>query len=94
MGTLNAMGMAEQSVSLDTMLSWHLSANHYPPVDSVFIPVAKQAIEAAREAVETEVWEALDEVVTMPNGIEKSLGEILAELHLEAFVDVTDEEEV
>lgn len=87
MGNLQAMEMAHLAPNPDIGLEWHLRSNHYPPVHIAFVPVAKQAIEAAVEANLTEEWELLDEVVTMPNGLEKSLGEIVEGLHLWAFID-------
>ena len=87
MGTLSAMDMAEHA-PLDAALVWHLQSNHFPPVDPVFIPVAKQAIDAGVDAILHDDSTAYDEVVTMPNGIEKSLGEIVEGLHLESFIDV------
>lgn len=86
MGYLSALAMADGGLDIDAQLGWHLQSNHYPPVNPVFIPVAKQAIEAAVYAETVEDWSGLDEMVEMPNGLEKSLGEIIDGLHLHAFI--------
>lgn len=90
MGTVNAHGFAEAVndglVSQRQALVWHLTANHYPPIHEVFVPVAEQAIELANIGD----W---DETIEMPNGITKSVGEIVDELHLTPFVDLEGEEE-
>ena len=93
MGHLQATEMAE-FVGLDAGLYWHLRSNHYPPVHPIFADVAKQAVETGARAVMEEDYALLDEVVTMPNGIEKSLGDIVEGLHLEAFIDQYVAEEV
>lgn len=85
MGHLQATEMAEFA-GLDAGLYWHLRSNHYPPVHPVFTDVAKQAIEVAVEAQLDEDYAALEETVVMPNGIVKSYGDIVDELHLDAFV--------
>lgn len=95
MGTMNAMGMAEAvqegSLDLDTALVWHLSANHFPPISEAFLPVAKQAIDLAND----DDW---DTVLTMPNGRDSSVGEIVEGMHLSAFLaeqadDLEDDDE-
>ena len=86
MGYLSAMDMAAHA-PLDVALSWHLQSNHYPPVNPVFIPVAKQAIEAGIESVLADDPDPLAEEVEMPNGIVKALGDIVEELHLDAFIE-------
>ena len=61
-------------------LEHHLQYNHYPPVDKVFVPIAKQAIDLANDGK----WA---EVIKMPNGIEASVCSIVEGLHLEYFID-------
>lgn len=65
MGSLNALGFAEQveegNISLTAAVSWHLSSNHYPPVPSFMVPVAVAAIEAGQD----EDW---DRDVDLPLG--------------------------
>lgn len=77
-------------MDLDTGLAWHLQSNHFPPVNAVFIPVAKEAIERGVEYMLNEEdgdTELLTETVVMPNGIEKSYDDIIRELHLDAFIE-------
>lgn len=84
MGNLNAVEFAESvrnnEVQLDQALNWHITANHYPPVNPVFIPTCKKAIELANQGN----W---DEVIVMPNKREKTVSEIIRGLHLEAFLE-------
>lgn len=44
MGRLHADEMAGLGVDLDAALHWHLRSNHFPPVPTVMIAVAKAAI--------------------------------------------------
>lgn len=74
---------AEEMVSIlqqDQALRWHLQSNHYPPINEVFIPVAKEAIEKGNQ----EDW---DYVIKMPNGVSKTVAQIIEGLHLESFLD-------
>ncbi len=48
MGALQAHEMAELT-DIYTALTWHLRANHYPPVPSEMIPVCIEAIEAVND---------------------------------------------
>lgn len=66
------------------MLEHHLCFNHFPPISNVFVPVAEQAIALANEGD----WDAL---ITMPNDITLSVGEIVDQLHLIPFVEMDDE---
>lgn len=86
MGHLSAMDMAAHA-PLDVALVWHLQSNHFPPVHTDFIPVAKQAIAAAVEAWVVDDPDPLAEEVEMPNGIVKALGDIVEGLHLDAFIE-------
>lgn len=91
MGHLHATEAASL-MDLDTGLAYHLQSNHFPPVNLVFIPVAKEAIRRGvlymvHEVLVEEAPELLLETVVMPNGIEKSYDDIIRELHLDAFVE-------
>ena len=83
MGSMQAMSLAEGIeegwASLRQALAVHLQSNHYPPVHPVFIPVAQKAIEHA----EQEDW---GHIISMPNGVDKSVASIVEELHLDAFI--------
>ena len=85
MGYQNLIGMIEANKeyangNLDTVLEWHLSANHYPPVHPVFLPIAKRAIDLAKSG-------NFKEEILMPNGITKNVRGIIEGLHLEAFLE-------
>ena len=91
MGHLQAQEMAEHA-GLDAGLHWHLTSNHFPPVHPDFIPVAKQAVLNAAFAIMDEDDDLWERQITMPNGITKTVGEIVDGLHLDAFIDrVLDE---
>ena len=53
MGNLNAQAFGDAvamgDVDLRAALSWHLRANHYPPLPEAYVEVAEQAIDAANE---------------------------------------------
>lgn len=83
MGRMGAESMREHAGD-ETALRWHLSSNHYPPVHPVFLETARQAITLANQGE----WDA---VITMPNGITKSVAGIIEGLHLESFIE-TDED--
>jgi hypothetical protein len=93
-GYLNAYGAA-QHAELEQALIWHLTANHYPPVSTEFVPACKQAIQTfvvAAGSVDTKgedgVFQQLcDTYVDLPNGNRVSVVEVVEQLHLDAFVD-------
>jgi hypothetical protein len=74
---------AEDMVAIagaEQALYWHLTGNHYPPIHPDFHPFAKQAIDLANAGD----W---DTVLTLPNGVDKSVAGIIKGLHLEPFLD-------
>lgn len=86
MGYPSAVGIANSDVSLEQQLSWHFSANCYPPVPSLMIPVAIEAIEAVLE----DGWETpldLPEGVSYRGATSVTAGHIIDGLHLHAFID-------
>lgn len=62
MGALSAMEMAQQDVDMRSALSWHLSANHYPPVPGSMIDPCIEAIGACNEGM----W---NEDIALPDGV-------------------------
>lgn len=79
MGRLQAEEMVS-ILSQDQALRWHLQYNHYPPVNEVFIPVAKEAIDRGNQ----EDWDC---IIKMPNGHELAVVQIIEGLHLESFLE-------
>lgn len=61
MGALSAIDMADQ-VDMRTAISWHLTANHYPPVPTSMIDVCIEAIDACNDGV----W---NEHIELPEGV-------------------------
>ncbi len=93
MGHLQATEMAALA-DLDVALGWHLQSNHYPPVHSAFLPLAKQAVEKGARAyvlaeisLYEEAQEILREQVEFPNGLIRTIGDVIEGLHLDAFVE-------
>jgi hypothetical protein len=82
MGNMTALALAEEVgelATLETALAIHLSSNHYPPVHPIFIPTCIEAINYAS----CEDW---DVEIEMPNGVTKTVGQIVEGLHLGAFI--------
>ena len=69
----------------EVVLREHLAHNLYPPIDSVFVPSALEAISLA----EGEDW---DSVIELPNGVSLPVRQIIEELHLENFLGIEEEE--
>lgn len=73
-------GFIENETDIETLLSIHLTGNHYPPVSKDFIPSCKEAIECCNS-------EDYNKQIKMPNGVTKSASFIVEGLHLETFLD-------
>jgi len=88
MGSTTTIGLNEcvqnNSINLDTALLYHLQSNHYPPIHKIFIETAKKAIEFGNK----ENW---DKEIKLPNGVTKTVGDIINELHLVPFLDQNKE---
>lgn len=84
MGSTQARDIAQDvkdaGLTMANALALHLYANHYPPVSSVFIDIAVEAIEKANAG---EFWF----VQTYPNGLKRTVRQTFAGLHLEAFIE-------
>lgn len=98
MGTLHAIEYANSGIDISIALTAHLQSNHFPPIPVQFVPLAEKAIELAADAsiryiegVESDhLW---DEEVEFPEGCTVNgrtsapLGAIVADMHLDAFID-------
>jgi hypothetical protein len=84
MGTMQAAAFAEEvqqgNIDLDSALEWHLTANHYPPMHPLFVPSAKEAIEAVNA-------DDPGREITMVNGQTLMAIDIVSGMHLHAFLD-------
>lgn len=78
-----AMAAGEGEVSMRMALTWHLQANHFPPVHPIFVDVAMDAIRMGAD-------EAFDLVLALPNGKQLTVLDIIDQLHLWPFVDNAD----
>jgi len=83
MGRMALVDMLENAKQ-ETALLWHLQSNHYPPVDSAFLPIAHIAIEHANNGE----W---DTTIEMPNGKTLTTSEIVEGLHLDDFIQYEEE---
>ena len=63
MGLSTAIGIAGTDVSLEQQIGWHFSSNCYPPIPSIMIPVAIEAIDAYWE-------EDYSRMIPLPEGVE------------------------
>ena len=86
MGHLSAQDFAAHSPSLEATLTWHFQSNCYPPVPSLMI---RPAIEAIRAVASGEARKLID----LPKGVKYKTGatEVTActlvdSLRLDAFV--------
>lgn len=84
MGNLHSQEFAnmvdEGEIKLEQAIGWHLSSNHYPPIDKAFVPVAMGAIELANDGR----WDA---ELVYPNGLTRTVAHTIEGLHLDAFLD-------
>lgn len=82
MGNQTAIALADSVGDLTTLkgaLAIHLQSNHYPPVHPIFIDTCVEAINYAS----CDDWHI---EIEMPNGIVKTVAEIVEGLHLDAFI--------
>jgi hypothetical protein len=89
-GNLQASAFADEvatgNCSIDQALTWHLTANHYPPLPLSILPVCKRAIEKANRGQ----WDAK---VRLPEGVSyrgaklAPVWAVVEQHHLDAFVE-------
>ena len=91
MGYSTALGIAESNLSLEEKVSWHFSFNCYPPVPSIMVPVAVEAINMVTVGDDHELVN-LPEGVTYRGENQSKAIIIVDEFHLFAFVDALCEE--
>lgn len=98
MGYLSALDFAGNA-PLETALSWHLTANHYPPLPEALVDPCKRAIELARAGewdAEISIEGAGVKLRVRPYSGETTDRPTVARLvevcHLEAFLDAASEE--
>ena len=91
MGSLQASEMA-RLCDRDTVLSWHLQSNHYPPVPLSMIPACKAAIEAYED-------EDYHRAITLPDGVSwqgkltAPASAVVESHHLDAFINQSEDDE-
>lgn len=72
--------IADSPLSLEEKLSWHLTGVHFPPITEEFIPVAKSAIELAKNGE----WYT---ILEYPNGLRKNVYYTIEGMHLHFFLN-------
>jgi hypothetical protein len=85
MGASSLAGMLEVG-SVDQALSWHLSSNHYPPIPSSVIPIAKRAIRLAQQGK----WDSLVDLkgtCTFQGKSKAPVSECVRAWHLDQFLE-------
>lgn len=70
----------------EVVLREHLANNHFPPVSSIFVPSALEAIEKADSGDR-------ESLIKLPNGISLPVSQIIEELHLEDFLGIGEGED-
>lgn len=86
MGQLNTQHFLAVTQSMHESLTWHLQANHYPPIPVEFVEPCKEAIYLARQGL-------FDEVVELPEGCNRrgrrfvNVATIIDDLHLHSWVE-------
>ena len=96
MGRMTAVGckdmVDEGQMSLDNALMIHLRSNHYPPIPSSMVPVAKRALAKANKGE----W---NKKVRLPEGVEHRVhGKlvpvhiVMEYMHLDSFLDQPEED--
>lgn len=90
MGKHTAEALTETETGLETQLLIHLRNNHYPPVPSYMVAVAKKAIEIYNETQKG------DELIELPNGVTYRGSEtvsvfgVIKAFHLDPWCDSDD----
>ena len=80
MGRQLAQDIAQSNMPLEQKIQWHLTSNHYPPVDDAFVVTAMVAVALAN----TNIWNV---ELTYPNGLKRTVAHTIEGLHLEAFLE-------
>ena len=96
MGRMAAVDMIEQEMvfgkgDIDTVLSWHLTRNHYPPVPSSMIEPCKKAIELANDG-EWDGMVELPEGVTYRGDTHAPVRAMIEQHHLGDFLSGSDDD--
>jgi len=100
MGTLQANEMARLTTR-NVALSWHLTSNHYPPVDARWVPICARLLSEAEEfvpefddrALHTWCQEELAEGLTDGRGRPHTNGSVMDGLHLWDLLTPEEEDE-
>lgn len=77
--------IANSPLSLPEKIVWQLQGNHVPPIDPMFTMIAIEAVELASEGE----W---DTVLSLPNGLTRTVSAVIDLLHLDAFVTTSEED--
>jgi len=67
-------------MTMEQKLLYHLTSNHYPPINEAFVATAMVAVLLAN----TNIW---DVELIYPNGLKRTVAHTIEGLHLEAFLE-------
>ena len=90
MGKQTAEALTEMDMGLEAQLLTHLRCNHYPPVPSYMVAVAKQAIEIYNKTQQG------NQLIELPNGVtyrgskSVSVFGVIEAFHLDPWCDNDD----
>ena len=91
MGRTSALGMADavqqNQISETAALEWHLQSNHYPPISTVFVPMALAAIAACRAGEPERAISGPEGWRHNRYGAQVPASALVEELHLESFLE-------
>lgn len=89
MGSLQAQEMATHA-DMDIALTWHLRANHFPPIPLSMIEPCKQAIFAMRDG---DIYRAIDlpEGVTYKGMTNAPAWDVAKQHHLDPWLQLDDD---
>lgn len=85
MGRMNLIGMIEQGGDSDAVLSWHLTSNHFPPVEDG-VRFARMAIAAVQEG---RGGDAIHDPES--SRIAEHASDVVESWHLDEFINYDDE---
>jgi hypothetical protein len=87
MGAIQAQGMVDLGVDLETAITWHLQHNHFPPVPVSMVPVCIEALDWCNDD-EPNTLVDLPEGVTFKGRPQAPAWAIVEQHHLDPWVEL------
>lgn len=92
MGRLFAEELSQLDLTLEQQIAIHFSANCYPPVPKMMIPVALDAIYACEEGEFSRMVELPDGVTYGNDQKQVTASQVINVLRLDAFISYDDDD--